>query len=326
MEKSRTDENPVSLPEPRSWSVAISLSGAVLGVVMDDRALEPKNVEQFAKQVRDAVEPVCLTAAALVQVLEARLQAIGCNLDCDRMRTARSAKALCEIVAIVAPCDVVDLFAHAPLETSSSAVRTSLATATEVLDTLEDEAIVSTLDQLAALKSKDIIAARYLQEARVILHQDEMRRSIPLELRMMVSAAKAYLVTGREAPMDETLSESSQRGALPFANTVAHRVEPSKVSSSSKTKLSVPSSGPSASQPRSSKAAVFEIEDEKTLSSENGATPTRVNVERRATGVDFAAARKLLDEAYAEAVEKMSSTNSPMLVSLVVTLDVNRRR
>lgn len=326
MVKSRTDVDSARLPESSSWTMAISLSGAVLGVVMDDRALEAHNVERFAIQVREAVEPVALTAATLVQTLTARLKAIGGDHQCDRLRTARSANALCEIVGIVSTSDVVDVFAHAPLETSSSAVRTSLATAKEVLDTLENEAVASTLDYLAQIATTDPVAARYLQEARAILHQDEMRRSVPLELRMMVNAAQAYLISGKEVPVDETLNESSQRGAAAVTSSARNRVVPSSVVSSSKKPRPAPSSRQPTSQPRSPKELVPQGDDVKTLSSEAGAMPTRVNVERRATGLDFSTARKMLDEAYAEAVEKMTSANSPMLVSLVVTLDVNRHR
>lgn len=51
---------------------------------------------------------------------------------------------------------------------------------------------------------------------------------------------------------------------------------------------------------------------------------TRVNVERRATGLDRAAARTLLDEAYEEAQQKIENNAAPMLVSVVLTYEVMR--
>ena len=325
MVKEKPDQSSLRLPELRVWTTAISLGGAVLGVVMEDRTLDVDNVQRFARLVREAVEPVGPAATRLVRVLESRFAQIGCNVGCDRLRTARSANALCEIVAIVSPIDVVDLFEHAPLETSSSAVRTSLASAADVLQALEDESIVNVLERLVGLERDDVVAAGYLQEARMILEQDEMRRSVPLEFRLLMHAASIYVATGREVPIGETITESSQR---PSSGSPGPK--PSSMAGSSKPRPIRPPSQPTsqpASRVSSSKNPVPPSDDKATLTS--GAemlAPTRVNVERRATGLSHDTARQMIDEAYAEAIAKMDSVQGPMLISLVVTLDVNRSR
>lgn len=199
MGKSKTENDILALPEPTIWARATLLGTEVLGVTMNDRLLNAKNVELFGQKVRDAVLPLGPTAWALVQALETKAKAIGANFECDRLRTARSANALCEAVTKAPAVVIIEELAHARFETSSSAVQSSLATAPQSLTTLEDATVTSTLKRLAQLERGDLSAAKYLREARAILQQDEMRRSLQVELCMVVGAAEAYLSTGKHS-------------------------------------------------------------------------------------------------------------------------------
>lgn len=322
MVKSKTENDILPLPEPTIWARAALLGTAVLGVTMNDRLLNAKNIELFGQKVRDAVSPLGPAAWALVQALETKAKAIGANVECDRLRTARSANALCEAVAKAPAVVIIEVLAHARFETSSTAVQSSLASASQSLMTLEDRTVTSTLKRLVQLERGDLSAAKYLREARAILQQDELRRSLQVELRMVVGAAEAYLSTGKHSmlsagafdePQDFDFNTPAPPGAMVSV------VAPMDVVIGSK---SAPPPPPN--HPRPKKESVKKNTDVETLASEDMPVLTRVNVERRATGLDRAAARALLDEAYKEAKEKIENNAAPMLVSVVLTYDVAR--
>lgn len=320
MVKSKTENESTALPEPTIWARAVLLGTAVLGAAMNDRSLNAKNVELFGRKVRDAVQPMGPVAWAVMQALETRVKAVGGNLECDRLRTARSANALCEALANASALEIVDKLANARLETSSSAVQSSLATAAESLGTLEDATVVNTLRRLVQMERGDLSASKYLREARAILHQDEMRRSLPLELRMVVGAAQAYLSTGKQSIVGASAFDTAQDydfGTPAPQAGLTKVVAPIDVVIESKR-----GSSPPPSQPRPKKDASKKTTELKTLASEDLPVLTRVNVERRATGLDRAGARAMLDEAYKEALDKLDATSTPMLVSVTLTLDV----
>ena len=325
MVKNKAENSLEALPEPTIWARAVLLGTAVLGVTMADRSLTGKNVELFGQKIRDAVRPLAPVAWALLQALEARTTAIGVHVETDRIRTARSSNALCEAVAKAPAPVIVELLAHARLDTSSSAVQATLATANQALATLEDPSVISALKKLQQLERSDLSAAKYLREARQIIQQDEMRRSLQVELRMVIGAAEAYLSTGKHSGLGADTPAITQNYdfSTPSPPSVATIVTPVAVVIESKTILSTVSEN----HPRIKKESVkknAEPKDAKTLASEDLPVLTRVNVERKATGLDRAAARALLDEAYEEAVEKIAQAQAPMLVSVVLTYDVMR--
>lgn len=326
MVKSRPDFDIQALPEPTIWARAVLLGTAVLGVNMSDRTLNAKNVELFGQKVRDAAQPLCPVAWALLQALEARVKSIGANVECDRIRTARSANALCESVGKAPTPVIIELLAHARLDTSSAAVQSSLATGAQSLTTLEDSNVTSILKRLVKLERSDLSAAKYLREARAILQQDELRRSLQVELRMVIGAAEAYLSTGKHSMLGPGAFEQTQDFdfATPIPPGVANVVAPVAVVIESKRGSSPPPSQPKAKKESVKKESVKKNTDLKTLASEDMPVLTRVNIERKATGLSRAEARALLDGAYKEALDKIAVTDAPMLVSVVLTYDVMR--
>lgn len=326
MVKSRPDFDIQALPESTIWARAVLLGTAVLGVNSSDRTLNTKNVELFGQKVREAAQAHGPVAWALLQALEARAKSIAANADCDRIRTARSANALCESIAKAPTPVIIELLAHARLDTSSAAVQSSLTTGAQSLATLEDSNVTSILKRLVKLERGDLSAAKYLREARAILQQDELRRSLQVELRMVIGAAEAYLSTGKHSMLGPGAFEQTQDFdfATPIPPGVANIVAPVAVVIESKRGSSPPPSQPRAKKESVKKDSVKKDTDLKTLASEDMPVLTRVNIERKATGLGRAEARALLDGAYKEALDKIAGTDAPMLVSVVLTYDVMR--
>ncbi len=317
MAKSKTDSDIADLPESTIWARAVALGTAVLGITLTDRALNAKNVDRLGRRAREIAFTLGSTLEALIEELHTRLVATGGKLDCDRLRTARCAHALLQSIATQKSEAIVEYLANTRLETSSSAVQSTLATATDSLETLRDAIVIRTLTCLAELERTDLSAAKYLREARTILQQDETRRSLPFELRMVIGSAEAYLSTGKQSMLGATAFESTQDldFATPAPSTVTSLVMPTDVVIESKQRPTPPPSQP---KPMTSKRNALL----QTLISENA--PVRINVERKGTGLDRAGARALLNEAMKEAAERIDKSSAPMLVTVVLTLDVSR--
>lgn len=331
MAKSKTDTDVDSLPEPTIWARAVLMGSAVFGVTMSDRTLTSQNIDAFGQKVRDAVKPLAPVAWALLQALEARIASVGANTECDRMRTARSANALCEAVAKTPAPVIVELLAHSRLETSSSAVQASLASGNQALLTLEDATVTNTLKRLVQLERTDLSASKYLREARQVLQQDELRRSLQVELRMVIGAAEAYLSTGKQSLLSAGAFEDNQdldfgTPAPPPMIGIGKISAPVDVVIAKKRSTAPP---PPNRPPAKKEFGKKEFgkktnSDIKTLASEDAGSFTRINVDRKATGLSRTEARTLLDEAYQEAVERIEQTRAPMLVSLTLVYDVTR--
>lgn len=323
MVKSKTDTDVDSLPEPTIWARAVLLGTAVFGVTLSDRTLNATNVDAFGQKVRDAAKPLAPVAWALLQALEARITGAGGNVECDRMRTARSANALCEHVAKAPAPVIVELLAHARLDTSSSAVQASLTTGNQALATLEDTTVTNTLKRLVQLERTDLSASKYLREARQVLQQDELRRSLQVELRMVIGAAEAYLSTGKQSLLSAGAFDTTQDldFSTPAPPPVFGKIAAPVDVVIAKKRSTAP---PPPSQPRAKKEFVKKTTDLKTLASEDTPILARVSVERKATRLSRAEARAMLDEVYKEAVERIEQTRAPMLVSVTLTYDVTR--
>jgi hypothetical protein len=324
MAKSKTDTDVDSLPEPTIWARAVLMGSAVFGVTMSDRTLTSQNIDAFGQKVRDAVKPSAPVAWALLQALEARIASVGANTECDRMRTARSANALCEAVAKAPAPVIIELLAHTRLETSSSAVQASLASGSQALTTLEDTTVTNTLKRLVQLERTDLSASKYLREARQVLQQDELRRSLQVELRMVIGAAEAYLSTGKQSLLSAGAFEENQDfdfgtpAPPPMIGKISAPID--VVIAKKRSTAPPPPNRPPAKKEFGKKTN----SDIKTLASEEAGSFTRINVERKATGLSRTEARTLLDEAYKEAVERVEQTRAPMLVSVTLVYDVTR--
>ncbi len=318
MGKSRTGTDTSALPEPTTWARAVVLGTGILGVSLTERTLAAKNLEELGRKVLEVVRSIAPATRKLVEVLEARTAELGIDHDCDRLRTARSARALCESIAGKTPRDVrevVEALAAARLETSSSAVQASLAAATESLETLDDPLVLGVLKQLAGREKYDLSASKYLREARSILRQDEMRRSLAVELRMVAGAAQAYLLSGAPSAADGGVRDGHDDGGLPKSAVLTSVVAPADVHIQASRASPPP---PSATRPRSAKRAALT----QTLTSEGVVPITRVSVERRGSVPDKRAARALLVEAMKEAEQKLDTAKGMVLLSVVITVDV----
>ncbi|UQA62086.1 hypothetical protein [Polyangium aurulentum] len=319
MAKSKTGIEQSPLPETTAWARAVALAGGLFGVSLSERTLALRSVEELGRKIGDAVRVALPSSKALVDVLDARLRELGIDADCDRMRTARSARDLCEVLHGKSGRDVVDALAAARLDTSSSAVQQSLVDAGEALETLEDPLVLGVLRQLLSRERADLSSSKYLREAREILKGDEMRRALGVELRMVAGAAQAYLLSG--APSVGSAAVEAEN-TMPRSTVMASVIAPAQVrieSTRSAAKTPSPKTRPS---PKSRPAKSSRTALSKTLVSEGVTAPNRVGVDRRGTVPDRNAARELLAEAVKEAEGKLEGSKGPVLFTVVVTVEV----
>ncbi|MDI1433920.1 hypothetical protein [Polyangium sorediatum] len=322
MGKSRTgiDSSAGSLPETTTWARAVVLGTGILGVSLTERALSAKALEEFARKVLEVVRAITPATRKLVEVLEARMSELGIDHDCDRLRTARSARLLCEALAsrsLREAREIVEALASARLETSSSAVQASLGAADDSLETLDDPLVLGVLKQLAGREKNDLSASKYLREARAILRQDEMRRSLSVELRMVAGAAQAYLLSGMPSADGAPLHGLPEDGVLPKSAVLASVVAPAAV------RIEASRGTPPPSATRSRAESTKRKSLTQTLASEGVLPFTRVSVERRGSMPDRKSARALLAEAVREVEQKLEASKGPALLSLVITLDIS---
>ncbi|HVK67850.1 MAG TPA: hypothetical protein VM694_25495 [Polyangium sp.] len=323
MGKSRTgiDSSAGSLPETTTWARAIVLGTGILGVSLTERTLSAKALEEFARKVLEVVRAITPATRKLVEVLEARMTELGIDHDGDRLRTARSARLLCEVLAgksLREAREIVEALASARLETSSSAVQASLGAAEDSLETLDDPLVLGVLKQLAGRERSDLSASKYLREARSILRQDEMRRSLSVELRMVAGAAQAYLLSGTPSADGAPMHGFHDDGVLPKSAVLASVVAPTEV----RIEASRGTPPPSAKRPRVESTKLRKSLTQ-TLASEGVLPFTRVSVERRGSTPDRKSARALLAEAVREVEQKLEGSKGPALLSLVITLDIS---
>lgn len=317
MAKSKTPpSDPSSLPEPTTWARALVLGTGILGVSLSERALSVKTVEELGRKAEEAVRNILPSAKQLVDLLAQAVAATGTDPECDRLKTANSALSLCESIIGKDPPRVVLALATARLETSSSAVQASLFAAQEVIGALSDPLVTNVVRLLIAREKTDLSAAKYLREARSILRQDEMRRSLALELRMVAGAAQAYLASGMPSGGDV---DSPREAQIPKSSVMASVVAPADVRIEAR--RGAPPPPPSQTRPKISaqkRAALSQ-----TLASEGVLPLTRVGIERRGSTPTKEAALAMLREAMQEAEQKLDAAKGPIVLTVVVTVDVS---
>jgi hypothetical protein len=319
MAKSRTGIDSSSLPDTTAWARAVVLASGLFGVNLSERSLSAPSLEELGSKVRDAARALLPAAKMLVGVLEARIAELGLETSCDRLITARSARELCQALRDKGAREVVELLASARLETSSSAVQASLGDATEVIETLEDPLVLGVLRQLASREPRDLSASKYVREARAILKQDEMRRTIPLELRMVAGAAQAYLLSGTPSAAEANAAGAAEgEAALPKSMAMASVVAPLEVRiEPARSTLAPPPTVKSKAHMKTRRSTLTS-----TLASEGVTTPNRVGIDRRGVVPNRKAARELLGEAVTEAEQKLASSKGAVLFTVVVTIEV----
>ena len=197
-------------------------------------------------------------------------------------------------------------------------MQASLGAADDSIETLDDPLVLGVLKQLAGREKADLSASKYLREARSILRQDEMRRSLSVELRMVAGAAQAYLLSGTPSAEGAALHGHADEGGLPKSAVLASVVAPADVRIEASRAAPTP---PSATRPRA--AGTKRISLTQTLASEGALPLTRISVERRGSTPDRKAARELLAEAMREAEQKLEASKGPALLSVLVTLDIS---
>ncbi|MCP4654008.1 MAG: hypothetical protein GY856_01180 [bacterium] len=185
------------LPGPKQWADALETAGSVLGFTVIYKALNADNLKRFEEQVREKLDPARDACARLPGLVARRLDAFGEGVEADRLRTARSAAALCAQLAGKRSSELVRALAPFVPETSPRAVGSSIKRAGEVCRVLENELIFGVFEQLRDLGDA---AAQIRAEVASALRQDELNAWLVEKLESLARAGQELLIVPTPSP------------------------------------------------------------------------------------------------------------------------------
>lgn len=200
-----------TLPAPQVWEQAVHRAGAIFGLTSSP-LLNATSVAKLVDEITKEVARFRASNDRLVKELSTRLQAQGLDVDAaDRIKTARSAVALLDGLASADRDDIVALLAAAKIETSETALATSIKQAETVAHALQatEWGIFDTLANLVASgKAPDGEAAQMaLQQA---LQHDEY--VTPLAASLKAAQAKAMSLINRAIKEADNASKGGATG------------------------------------------------------------------------------------------------------------------
>lgn len=178
------------LPTPAMWDKALTAASAMLGATMAGRALHADNLKRFEELVREELGKRERGAMGLPDQLRRWLDAFDVPADCDRARTAESARTLVVTLRATKGRELVDALAAYPAETSAAALGRGLASADGVAERLGNDLA---LDLLAGLvRDRETLpgAKEVLQDVAALLRQDDLHKSLVDQLPVLVERAR----------------------------------------------------------------------------------------------------------------------------------------
>ncbi len=177
------------LPAAATWVGALDMAGRVLGVALPGKALHADNLKRFEAAVAAKVAELARPAEQLPGELERWAALLGVAADADRLRTARSARAL--VTALQQGSAVEVLAGYAP-ETSAAAVARSLVTAKGSAALLGDRLVLGQLEAVAARRDVEG-AIELLERAAAAVRQDEAIEALAERIRRLAEEAQRLL-------------------------------------------------------------------------------------------------------------------------------------
>ncbi len=128
------------LPDEPVWLQAVSRAASVLGIATLNSTRNPGSVDKLSNAVRERMRDLAEDAQRLPGLLEIRIKQLGGDpSDADRLRTASAAAALARsVIEIDGSAAAVERFARGELPTSEPATGTSLSSAGQLVNALED--------------------------------------------------------------------------------------------------------------------------------------------------------------------------------------------
>jgi hypothetical protein len=128
------------LPDEPVWRQAVSRASSVLGIATLNSTRNPGSVDKLSNAVQERMRELAEDAHRLPGLLENRIQQLGGDPSgADRLRTASAAAALARaVIEVDGSAAAVERFARGELPTSEPATGTSLSSAGQVANALED--------------------------------------------------------------------------------------------------------------------------------------------------------------------------------------------
>jgi hypothetical protein len=185
------------LPTPEQWAQALDLAERAFAIALPRRALHADNLKRFEVDVTTKAKAFATAAAALPAILERRIDELHVDGELDRLKTARSASALCAALAGRSGVEQVRTLAAFQPETSAKALGKSLQSAAATVQALENKLIFGNFERLLASGS---VPNEILVGVATALRQDEVLMELAPRLRTLAEAASEALRAMAPAP------------------------------------------------------------------------------------------------------------------------------
>lgn len=186
-------------PPDEQWKKAVDLAGSVFGLALS-KLLNASNVSKLAadlNQLATTHQPAC---RELCNSLNDRLDKFGLDKDAAaRRKTANAALTLCDRILSASGNDVIPVLADAHLETSDTAMGTSLKTAAELVERIDatNWSVFEDISELAGEhqeKANDIrtqVCEALEADEYAIALAPTLKQAQAAAVRLLASVAKA---------------------------------------------------------------------------------------------------------------------------------------
>ena len=171
------------LPSAADWNLALNLAGACFGITFPKKALHADNLQRFEKALADRLKATATGVLRLPGLLQHWASNLQVGAEPDRLKTALSAAALVGALQGKSSVAQVETLARYVPVTSAKAVGASIAQADPAARILEDSLVAGAISQIQAREDDLLGAAELIEEARLVLRQDEIIQPLVEKLR-----------------------------------------------------------------------------------------------------------------------------------------------
>jgi hypothetical protein len=209
------------LPGHAEWARALELAGFAFGITLPGRALHADNLKRFETELGRKLAEVCPPTERLPALLERWASLVGAEAQADRLRTARSAAALCAALAGQPAVRQVEILAGFQAETSERAVGRSLGSARAVAQALGETLVLGQFEALGRGRQAVPGASELLDRTAQAVRQDEINgplaervRALAVEAQTVLNPPEPPLPRGTRITIDRSAPPRRALGAL----------------------------------------------------------------------------------------------------------------
>jgi hypothetical protein len=189
------------LPSQNDWDEAGKRAAGIFGVVAPP-LLNAVNTARLASELKTVAQPWKVPATQLIPLLSDLCQRVGATPNSARIKTARATKALVDALCAADGVPVIEILARATLETSASAMGTSLKSCLSLGEKLRQ----NNWQLLEAIRR---LTGQWKIEADVIWSglQDTTQKDeyvVPLETYLKAAESKAITLLERVSAAQPT--------------------------------------------------------------------------------------------------------------------------